>query len=118
MLDDKNIEFIDILRHLGMQRNVAKIITYLTDAGESNSREIERGTCMRQPEVSIAMRTLRGENWLREWEIKGEGKGRPSKVYALSTPVNEIIRSIEDQKQKKSAEAMESIQKLKDLASI
>ena len=117
VLDDKNIEFVDILRRLGMQRNVAKVITYLTVAGESNSREIERGCDMRQPEVSIAMRTLRHENWVREWDIKGEGKGRPHKVYALSTPVDEIIRSIEDQKQKKSAEAMESIQKLKGLVS-
>jgi predicted transcriptional regulator len=117
VLDDKDIEFVDILRHLGMQRNVAKIITYLTVAGESNSREIERRTGMRQPEVSIAMRTLRRENWVREWEIKTEGKGRPSKVYALSTPVDEIIGSIEDQKQKESAEVMESIQKLKGLVS-
>jgi len=117
VLDDENIEFVDILRRLGMQRNVAKVITYLTVAGESASREIERGCDMRQPEVSIAMRTLRRENWINEHDVKGEGKGRPSKVYALNTPVDEIIRSIEDQKQKKSAEAMESIRKLKELAS-
>lgn len=118
VLDDDEHVFVDLLRSLGVQRNVAKVITYLAVAGESTSREIERGTGMRQPEVSIAMRTLRRENWVREWEIKStEGKGRPSKVYALNTPVDEIIRSIEDQKQKKSAEAMESIRKLKELAS-
>jgi len=118
VLDDDDHEFVDLLHSLGVQRNVAKVITYLAVAGESTSREIERGTGMRQPEVSIAMRTLRRENWVREWEIKStEGKGRPSKVYALNTPVDEIIRSIEDQKQKKSAEAMESIRKLKELAS-
>jgi predicted transcriptional regulator len=72
---------------------------------------------MRQPEVSIAMRTLRRENWVHEWEVKSGGNGRPSKVYTLITPLEEIIRSIEDEKRKKSAEAMESIQKLKDLAS-
>jgi predicted transcriptional regulator len=118
VLDDQNIEFVHILHSLGVQRNVAKVITYLAVAGEATSRDIERGSGLRQPEVSIAMRTLRGENWVREWEIKStEGKGRPSKVYALNTPVDEIIRSIEDEKRKKSAEAMESIQKLKDLAS-
>ena len=118
VLDDQNIEFVHILHSLGVQRNVAKVITYLAVAGEATSRDIERGSGLRQPEVSIAMRTLRRENWVREWEIKStEGKGRPSKVYALNTPVDEIIRSIEDEKRKKSAEAMESIQKLKDLAS-
>lgn len=118
VLDDDNHEFTDLLASLGVQRNVAKVITYLVVAGEATSKEIERGAGLRQPEVSIAMRILRGENWVREWEIKNtEGKGRPSKVYALSTPVDGIIRSIEDQKQKKSAEAMENIRKLKELAS-
>jgi predicted transcriptional regulator len=119
VLDDDDHEFVDLLHSLGVQRNVAKVITYLAIAGESTSREIERGTDMRQPEVSIAMRTLRGANWIREWEIKStEGKGRPSKVYALSTPVDEIIKIIEEKRQKESAKAMESIQRLKDLASI
>jgi predicted transcriptional regulator len=118
VLDDDDHEFVDLLHSLGVQRNVAKVITFLAVAGEATSREIERGTDMRQPEVSIAMRTLRGENWVREWEIKStEGKGRPSKVYALSTPVDEIIKIIEEEMQKESAKAMESIKKLKDLAS-
>lgn len=117
VLDDDDHEFVDLLHSLGVQRNVAKVITYLAVAGESTSREIELGSDLRQPEVSIAMRTLRRENWVREWEVKSGGNGRPSKVYALSTPLDEIIGSIEDEKQKKSAEAMESIQKLKDLAS-
>jgi predicted transcriptional regulator len=118
VLGDDNHEFTDLLASLGVQRNVAKVITYLVVAGEATSKEIERGSGLRQPEVSIAMRILLGENWVREWEIKNtEGKGRPSKVYALSTPVDGIIRSIEDQKQKTSAEAMENIRKLKELAS-
>ena len=76
------------------------------------------GTGLRQPEVSIAMRTLRRENWVDEKDVKSsEGKGRPHKVYTLITPLDEIIRSIEDAKRKKSAEAMESIRKLKELVS-
>ena len=117
MLDEQNIEFVHLLASLGVQRNVAKVITYLAVAGESTSREIERGTDLRQPEVSIAMRTLRQENWVNEHEVKSEGKGRPHKVYTLTVPVDEIIKLIEEEKLKKSAEAMESIQKLKNLAS-
>jgi predicted transcriptional regulator len=61
---------------------------------------------------------LRGENWVHERDVKSsEGKGRPSKVYALSTPVDEIIKIIEEKRQKESAKAMERIQRLKDLAS-
>ena len=118
VLDDDDHEFVDLLHSLGVQRNVAKAITYLAVVGEATSREIERGTDMRQPEVSIAMRTLRRENWVDEKDVKSsEGKGRPHKVYTLITPLDEIIRSIEDAKRKKSAEAMESIRKLKELVS-
>ncbi len=119
VLDDDDHEFVNLLNSLGVQRNVAKVITYLAVAGEATSKEIERGTDLRQPEVSIAMRTLRRENWVDERDVKsGEGKGRPHKVYTLTTPVDEIIRHIEEERTKESAKAMESIQRLKYLAAI
>jgi len=119
VLDDDDHVFVDLLHSLGVQRNVAKVITFLAVAGEATSRDLERGAGLRQPEVSIAMRTLRRENWINERDVKsGQGKGRPSKVYSLSTPVDKIIKIIEEERQKESAKATESIQKLKDFASI
>lgn len=115
-LNDDQLEMANILRRLGVQINVAKLVTYLAAAGESTSREIEMGAGLRQPEVSIAMRTLRRENWVREYDVKTEGKGRPHKVYALTTPLDEIIRLIEEDKRKDSAQTIESVQKLKALA--
>lgn len=116
VIEDDNHEFADLLHSLGLQRNVAKVITHLAVAGESTSREIERRTGLRQPEISIAMRRLHRQNWIQEWDVKNtEGKGRPSKVYALSTPIDEIIGFIEEERRRESAEAMENIQKLRDL---
>ena len=115
-MDDDQLEMANILRRLGVQINVAKLITYLATTGESTSREIEMGAGLRQPEVSIAMRTLRRENWVRERDVKTEGKGRPHKVYALTIPLDEIIRLIEEDKRRNSAQAIESVQKLRDLA--
>jgi len=118
VLDDDDHVFVDLLHSLGVQRNVAKVITFLAVAGEATSRDLERGTGVRQPEVSIAMRTLRRENWIDECDVKSsEGKGRPHKVYTLITPVDEIIKMIEEKRQKESAKAMESIQRLKELVS-
>ncbi len=82
---------------------------------EVNSREIERATDLRQPEVSIAMRTLRQNNWVNEREIKAEGKGRPMKIYMLSTPIEEIIKHYGDVKNSESTQAMEAIQKLREM---
>lgn len=117
VLDNDDLEFASLLNSLGVHQNVAKLITFLATAGESTSREIERGCNIRQPEVSIAMRTLRRENWVSERDVRrGEGKGRPHKSYTLITPIDEIVKRLEEERQKKSDETMESIQRLRDLA--
>ena len=117
ILDDKDMEFVETLRSLGVPRNVATLITFLANVDEASSREIEMGSDLRQPEVSIAMRTLRDNNWIEEKEIKREGKGRPMKVYSLKAGIDEVIKHFEEEKLHESAQAMESIQRLKQLIS-
>ena len=115
VLDDKDREFIEALRNLNVPRNVATLITYLANVTETSSREIEMGTNLRQPEVSIAMRTLRQNNWVEERDTKKEGKGRPMKVYKISVPIDSIIHHYEEESNRESAHAMMSIQRLKEL---
>ena len=117
ILDDKDMEFVESLRSLGVPRNVATLITFLANVEEASSREIEMGSDLRQPEVSIAMRTLRDNSWIEEREIKREGKGRPMKVYSLRASIDDIIKHFEEEKLHESAQAMESIQRLKQLIS-
>jgi predicted transcriptional regulator len=97
-------------------RDVASVITYLSNVDEATSREIEMGTRMRQPEVSIGMRALRENNWIEERDVRTEGKGRPMKVYKLSVPIGEIIKHYEDVKNSETAQNMKSIQRLKDIS--
>ena len=115
MLDEKDLEFIEALRNLKVPRNVATLITYLANANEATSREIEVGTNMRQPEVSIAMRSLRQNNWVDDRNIKADGKGRPTIVYKLNVPLESIINHYEEKSKQESAQAMLSIQRLKQL---
>jgi predicted transcriptional regulator len=115
VLDEKDLEFIEALQSLDVPRNVASLITILASVDEATSREIEMGTDLRQPEVSIAMRTLRNNNWVEEREINKEGKGRPMKMYKLRISLDKIIKYYEDEKISESAQAMEAIQKLREL---
>ena len=94
---------------------MATLITYLANANEATSREIEMGTNLRQPEVSIAMRTLRNINWIEERNVKVEGQGRPMRIYKLSVPIGEIIKHYEEEKNNEAAQNMKSIQRLKDI---
>ena len=116
VLDDKDMEFVDALRNLRVPRSVATLITFLANADEATSREIEMGTSMRQPEVSIGMRALRNHNWIEEHEVKGDGKGRPTKVYKLTVPIDKIIQHYEEQKSEEAAQTMQAIQRLKEIA--
>ena len=114
-MDEKDLEFIDALRSLKVPRNVATLIAYLANANEATSREIEVGTTLRQPEVSIAMRALRQNNWVDDRNIKADGKGRPTIVYKLSVPLESIINYYEEEKTNEATQAMMSIQRLREL---
>jgi predicted transcriptional regulator len=114
--DEMDFEFIQGLQNLGMNRNVACLITYLKEVTEGSSRDIEISTGMRQPEVSIAMQTMRAMNWVAEHEVKRDGKGRPMKFYALRSTIDEIIGYYEAKKSQETAQTMEAIQRLKELS--
>ena len=115
--DKEDLEFMLGLETLGMKRTVACVITFLKDLEERSSRDIEVATGLRQPEVSIAMQTLRERSWLTEHEIKSSGKGRPLKIYALRATIDEIINYCEAEKSRESARISEAILKLKELSS-
>jgi predicted transcriptional regulator len=116
--DETDLEFVQGLESLGMNKNVAGLITYLKEVKEGSSRDIETATGLRQPEVSIAMRTMRQNNWIEERDVKVGGKGRPMKIYKLGVPIEEIIKHCEEMKNSESAQAMESIQKLREMTAI
>jgi predicted transcriptional regulator len=116
VLDEKDQDLIEALEAVGVRRNVAIIIVYLKDLDEVATRDIEKGSGLRQPEVSIAMRTLREMGWIAEREVKGGGKGRPTRLYKLTMPIEDIIGHYEEEKRKESSQAMQSIQRLKEIS--
>lgn len=109
--------FMDGLQSLGVDRTVASLITYFMNVKEGSSKNIEMATGMRQPEVSVAMHTLRARGWVTERDFKRDGKGRPMKIYTLRSTVDEILEYYETQKIQESARIMEAIQRLKELSS-
>lgn len=94
--EDKKI--IDIFTDLGMSKNLAKTLLYVSRANECRSADIERGANLRQPEVSVAMQKLRDRGWIEERHKKKEGKGRPVHLYKLSSSIDDIIESFEEEK--------------------
>jgi predicted transcriptional regulator len=110
-------EFASILMKIGLKRNVAKVLTYLAGVSEATSREIEMGSDLRQPEVSIAMREIRKLDWISERDEKNPGKGRPYRIYKLNKSLPEIVEYLEAEKARESENVMKQIEKLKSLRS-
>ena len=111
---EKEEEFINLLIDIGTKRNVAKVLVFLANIPEATSREIERGTDLRQPEVSIAMLHLTEQDWVKGRASKAESKGRPIKIYELAKTITEILDSIEKKKEKETNNQLAHIQRLRD----
>lgn len=107
-------EFANLLIKTGTKKNIAKVLVFLAKTPEATSHTIERGTGLRQPEVSLAMGYLMDQGWISSRECKGDHKGRPVKMYTLATSLNEILDSIENEKKIEVSDQLGLMQKLRE----
>lgn len=110
-------EMVELLRRLNINRPVALTLACLSKGEEISSQCIEMVSGLRQPEVSIAMRYLRENDWIdmRE-EKKNQGKGRPVKMYKLTVRMETIINAIEENVMAESKAVLQNIERLKNLS--
>lgn len=106
---------IKIFQDLGMQRNLAKTLMYISNVEECRSAEIERNANLRQPEVSVAMQELQRRGWIKKRDLKKKGKGRPVHIYKLSSPINKIVQNFEQEKTKEIEIIKKDLEDLKTL---
>ncbi|RQD83488.1 MAG: ArsR family transcriptional regulator [Methanocalculus sp. MSAO_Arc2] len=113
-LTPKQEEIIDLLNGIGMKRNVAKVLVFLSELPEASSRQIERATDLRQPEVSIAMRELKDQEWVICRESKTENKGRPVKIYSVALDLAEITNILEAKKRQEAESQISMINRMRE----
>ena len=114
-LNKEDVKIIELFSDLGMPRNLARTLVYISRVDECRSDDIEEGTNLRQPEVSIAVRELSRRGWTDTREQKKKGKGRPIHLYKLSTHLTDIVKNFEKEKMtqiqeiKNNLSALESV---------
>ena len=106
---------IKIFQELGMARNLAKTLMYISNVEECRSAEIERNASLRQPEVSVAMQELQRRGWIKKRDLKKKGKGRPVHIYKLTSPINKIVQNFEKEKNKEIDVIKKDLDDLKNL---
>ncbi|WP_292377417.1 transcriptional regulator [Methanosarcina sp. UBA289] len=110
-------EMIELFRRINVSRPIALTLACLSKGREISSQSIEIISGLRQPEVSVAMRYLRENNWIdiRE-EKKSKGKGRPVKLYKLTVPMDCIVSKIEEKIIAESRIVIGNIERLKSIS--
>ena len=98
-----------------MPTNLAKTLLYVSQFDECKCADVEQGTDMRQPEVSVAMQELRRRGWIKKRDLRTEGKGRPVHIYKTTTDLSEILKIFEQEKLKEVENVKNDISVLKDI---
>jgi predicted transcriptional regulator len=110
---EKEEEFTNLLIETGTKKTIAKILVFLVKTPEATSRKIERGTDLRQPEVSLALRYMTKQGWISNREDPSTNKGRPMKIYKLAKTINEIIDFIINEKKIETNNRLALVKKLR-----
>jgi predicted transcriptional regulator len=115
MLDNDDWKAIQLFVKMGMPKNIAKTLLYVSQFDECKCADVEQATDMRQPEVSIAMQELRRRGWVKKRDLKKEGKGRPVHIYKTTTDLSEILNVFEQEKLKEVESFKNDISTLKNI---
>jgi predicted transcriptional regulator len=108
-------KIIKVFSELGMPKNLAKTLMYISQVDECRSAEIEHGANLRQPEVSVAMQQLKKRGWIARRDLKKKGKGRPVHIYKLTSPIDKIVSTFEKEKMKEIESVKKDLSQLRDL---
>ena len=108
-------KIIKIFADLGMPKNLAKTLLYISKTEECRSAEIEHQANLRQPEVSVAMHELQKKGWINKRDLKKKGKGRPVHIYSLTRDINTIVNNFEQEKLKQINLIKKDLDELKNL---
>jgi predicted transcriptional regulator len=106
---------IKIFSELGMPRNLAKTLLYISHCDECRSAEIEHQANLRQPEVSVAMQELQQRGWIKKRDLRKKGKGRPVHIYSLTAPIDKIVSTFEQEKMEEIQIIQRDLDQLKNL---
>ena len=115
VLDEKDDKAVQLFTELGMPKNLAKTLMYISQVDECKCADVEQSADLRQPEVSIAMQELRRRGWIKKRDLNKKGKGRPVHIYKPTTQLSEILNAFEQEKLKEVETIKNDISELKNI---
>ena len=108
-------QIIELFTELGMPKNLVKTLMYISHVEDCRSGDIERGTDLLQPQVSVAVQELRRRGWVTKYDIKKKGKGRPVHHYRLTAPLSGLLKSFEQEKNQEVEMVKRNLSELEEI---
>jgi len=115
IFNKQDTEAIDLFAELGMPKNLAKTLMYISKVEGCRSGQIEKATNLLQPQVSVSIQELSKRGWIEKYDIKKKGRGRPVHHYQLSKPLPEIIKNVENEKMHELEDVRNNLAELKKI---
>ena len=112
VLDRRYLEFIDYLKKLGEQQNMARMIFRLSNK-EYEAGEALAGLNMEKCEADKMMYSFWQRGWIEIREIEKNGKNGHGKEYILKVRLGEIVEYLNHESEARSAGANFSFSKEK-----
>lgn len=109
----KDEEIAEIFKDIGLKSNEARVLVLFFKGVEITSREVERITDLRQPEVNIALNLLMKRRWIQITRHITENKGRPVNLYLLSKTVEDILDELKSEISKEYHKNTECIERIR-----
>lgn len=111
---EKEEESVRLLTDIGVKRNVARLLVYISALARVSSHDIEWGTGLRQPEVSLALKYMVERGWVGRQENLKKSKGRPVKIWSLVLPFDQILDLIIIEKQQELIARLKRVRSVRD----
>jgi predicted transcriptional regulator len=113
MFDAEDDDFVACLQAIGVEKKQAKVLAFFRVEKAGTSRDLEQITNLRQPEVSLAVTSLRKRGFINAEQISPKTKrGQYPNKYSLNMPLEDIIQYFWDDALKEWGKKMDMYKKL------
>lgn len=104
ILDDEDYELAAAIQKAGLHKISSWILVYLLRARTGKSKDIQNGTGLDQPTVSIRIRPLIEKGWVQRENHAAPARGAPHNIYSLAIPPADLLETIETELEEKLSE--------------
>jgi len=114
-IDESDMEYIDALAFIGMNKTKAKVLFSIYLLEQATQKDIEWYTNISISIISINLKSLIEDGYIKFETIHTHAKGRNVNYYSINTNMKDIVTDIKDKYEEVKIEIENMFEKLNSL---